>query len=788
MKTANAKLKRTFRIVISSILIVILVFTILISSIAKFLIEKYDEQYTGRQIKMGWVYVNPFTGHIHIRNLEIYESESLSELGKSNSVFFSVKELSANLALHKLFSKTIHISKLTLDQPKGTIIQNEKDFNFDDLIKKFTPKKAGMASSPFHLNILGIKIKNGEFHYWEKVIPVKYFIKDVNFESAGKYWNADTIAAKFSFLSGTGIGSAKGNFTINIKNQDYRVAAIVHKFDLKFMEQYLKDIVNYGNFGANLDADMKSIGNFNDAEGVTNTGRLEISDFHLGKNPEDDYLSFDKLVLAIKEMSPKNHIYIYDSVLLGHPYFKYERYDYLDNLQRMFGKNGANISVAKADPARFNLILKIADYIKVLAKNFFKSDYEINKLAIHAGILEFNDYSLTEKFSIEANPFYINADSVNRERKRVEVSFKSVTKPYGNISIALSTNPKDSSDFDIQYHLRSLPVSLFNPYLIAYTSFPLDGGTIELNGIWKVRNGILKSDNHLLVIDPCVTRRIKNKDTKWIPSPLIMSFIREGGNIIDYEIPITGNLKDPKFHLQDLVFDILGNIFVKPATIPYRAQVKFLENEIEKSLTLQWEMRQSSQTPNQEKFVNKMVDFLIKNPEASIVVYPIQYSEKEKEYIKFFEAKKKYFLLSKDKNAQFLSEEDSLKVDKMSIKDSSFVHFLNKQVDDTMLFTIQEKCYSYIGSSLINTRFIELNKEREDVFMAYFKKKNVESRVKIHTAESKIPYNGFSFFKIVYKGELPESLIKAYRKMNELNNIAPRNRFKKERKKNESMI
>jgi hypothetical protein len=64
----------------------------------------------------------------------------------------------------------------------------------------------------------------------------------------------------------------------------------------------------------------------------------------------------------------------------------------------------------------------------------------------------------------------------------------------------------------------------------------------------------------------------------------------------------------------------------------------------------------------------------------------------------------------------------------------------------------------------------------------------VESRVKIHTAESKTPYNGFSFFKIVYKGELPESLIKAYRQMNELNNIAPRNRFKKERKKNESMI
>ena len=47
--------------------------------------------------------------------------------------------------------------------------------------------------------------------------------------------------------------------------------------------------------------------------------------------------------------------------------------------------------------------------------------------------------------------------------------------------------------------------------------------------------------------------------------PLIMTFIRERGNVIDYEIPITGNLKDPKFHLSDVIFDLLGNIFVKPA-------------------------------------------------------------------------------------------------------------------------------------------------------------------------------------------------------------------------------
>ena len=183
-----------------------------------------------------------------------------------------------------------------------------------------------------------------------------------------------------------------------------------------------------------------------------------------------------------------------------------------------------------------------------------------------------------------------------------------------------------------------------------------------------------------------------------------------------------------------------------------------------------------------------MAEFLAKNPDASIAVYPKQYAEKEKEYIGFFEAKKKYFLRSEGKNARFLSEDDSIMVDKMSVKDSLFVHYLNKHNDDTMLFTIQDKCTVYIGSARINSGFNELTKARENSFILPFKNKAVENRVKIHAGENSIPYNGFSFYKITYNGELPESLIKANRKMNELNDEAPRKKYKKERKKNGNVL
>src|SRR5665647_3536072 len=563
-----SKFKKPLIVLFITITTLVVLAILFISPITKYLVEKYDTKYTGRQIKMDWAYVNPFTGYIHFSNVKIYELNS-------DSIFFSAHGVSANISLFKILSKTYEISDFTLNQPNGIITQSNKEYNFNDLIKIFSSQDSSkVAKAVSHINILNVKIIDGIFYYRDKQVPINYFIKKVNIESTGMHWDADTIAAKFSFLSGIDSGGMKGNFTINSKNKDYRLAIVVQKFDLDILEQYLSALTNYGNYTANLDADLNVKGNFKAAEDVTFSGLLAINDFHIGKNPKDDYASFDKLSLAIAELSPKNHKYLFDSLLLKHPYFKYEKYDNANNLQTMFAAKDSNnvvtkIPIAKLTATKFNLVLEIGNYIKKLSKNFFRSDYQIKRLAITDGDLKFNDYSLSEKFSMDFNPINIKADSVDKVHKRANIYIKSGIKPFGNISIALSLNPKDSSDFDLQYQMQKLPATLFNPYIISQTSYPIDRGTIELNGTWQVRNGNIQSKNHLLIIDPRASRRLKNKATSWIPIWLIMGFVRERGNVIDYEIPITGNLKNPKFHLHDVLFDVLKNIFVKPATIPY---------------------------------------------------------------------------------------------------------------------------------------------------------------------------------------------------------------------------
>jgi hypothetical protein len=766
--------KRTKKILIITAVVffsLILIIVITISPIAKRLVEKYDQKYTGRQIEIGWLYINPLTGYTHIRDLRIYEKDN-------KHVFFSAKGITVNVAVLKLLSKNYVIQKVVLNAPRARIIQNVDKFNFSDILDKFSEPKDTAKEETLRLSYKNLQIKNGEFHYIDKQIPINYFIKNVNFESKGKTWDVDTLSGKYSFLSGPGSGSIKGNFTFNFKSTDYSAAVQVDTFDLKIAEQYMQDIANFGKLRATLDANLRTSGNLNDSMRMASKGRIAINNLHFGKDENEDYFSFEKLVVNIREINMVKGIRDFDTVMIVRPEFTYERYDKLDNIQRMFGEKGANIDSAKADPSKFNLLLELADYMKMLSSTFKQDYFRVNKFIVQEANIQFTDYSLTEKFSMAFNPLTITADTIDKNNESIVIRANSKIQPYGSISATLSVNPKNTEYFDLNYQLKDIPASMFNPYLITYTSYPLDRGTIEFHGDWHVNNSVINSENHFVVLDPRVSEKVRKKDSKWIPMPLIMSFVRERGNVIDYKIPVKGNLKDPNFKIRDVITDLLKNIFVKPPSTPYIFDVRNTEDEVEKSLSIKWVMRTSKLLPNQEEFIEKMAEYLEENAEATITVNPMLYAEKEKEHILLFEAKKKYYAGKNNLDPNRIEEDDSLKIEKMSTKDSSFVRYLDAYVKDSTLFTIQEKCRVYLGEKFLINKFESLISKRKETFLSYFKENKTDDRIKIATADRTVPYNGFSFYKISYEGDMPDDLLEAYNKMEEFDNKNPRKIYK----------
>jgi hypothetical protein len=772
-------MKKTILIIAGTLAALIILLIVFISPLTKYILEKYDVKITGRELRMDWAYVNPFSGYIHLKDFRIYEKGS-------DTVFISTEDLSFRLNLKKLINGEPELTALTLSNPVARIVQFDKEHvNYQSLIDHFTADStADEDTSATRFTLQDIEITDGVIYYIDPSVPVNYFVKKFNFKSSGYRWDIDSLNGKFSFESGPGKGAVDGEFVIHLGTSGYRFGVRMHEFDLKIFEQYLKDLSNYGSLSANMDADVVATGNFHDVQDITARGFIAINEFHFGKTPEQDYAAFDKLLIQITELSPVHEKYMFDSVVLTRPYFVYEQYDKLNNIETMFGDNGSNIDARKSQGHTFNLILEVADYISELAKNFVKSYYKVNRLAVYRGSLEYNDYSVSERFSVGLDPLNITANSIDKNNQRIGFALNSGVKPFGALDVSIHVNPKDFNDFELNYKLDHFAAATLNPYIISSTSYPLDRGTIDVKGNWNVKNKMIRSNNHVIVIDPRVGGKDHSKETGWLPMKIVMSLIRERGNVIDYQIPIEGSLKNPKFHIHDILLDVVRNLFVKPPTTPYRMEVRSIENKLEKSFAIRWDTRRSELPSKEERYVNRIAEFLTEHPEASVSVYPMKYEEKEKEYITLFEARKRYYLARHKMEESALSQTDLNRIEKLSTRDSGFVRYLNRHADpDKLMFTTQDKSAYVVGSGRINKEYAKLLKERESGFMEYFRAKGVADRVKMEKGENTVPYNGFTIYRIRYKGLRPEDVTKAYRELQELNNKPPRDEYKEERRK-----
>ncbi|HLP12744.1 MAG TPA: DUF748 domain-containing protein [Flavobacteriales bacterium] len=764
------------RLLVTGIVLIVLFITVLLvsSPFARYFIQKYDKYYTGREITVESAYMNPFTGYVSFGGLKIYEANS-------DSVFFSSEQISANFTMLKMLVGTYEIEKIQLDKPKGYIIQDSlRHLNFRDWIIRWKPKVRKVKKEPVHFNIIDIEVNDGQFYYIEKSIPVNYNIKHVNLQSSGFRWYTDTVATKFSFEAGLGKGVAKGKFTVNTSNADYSMKVKVKEYELNFIEQYLQEFINYGDFTGSFDANIDATGNFKEAQDLVASGMLSLNNFHIGKNKHEDYASFSRLKFKVTKLSPRYHLYDFDSVLLENPYVKYEKYDYLDNVEMMFGKKGQNVGAVSSSRGSHNLIIQLAKYIEELARNFLKSNYRVNRFAVTNANFSFDDYSISEHFNIHTWPLTLTCDSADKDHKRVKVHLSSAIKPYGNLKIDASINPRDSSDFEFMFSLRNMPASLFNPYLVSYTSYPLNKGTVELTGIWNVLDGNIRANNSIQIIDARLARRIKNKDNKRFPVWLAMFLVRDNHNVISYQIPVSGNLRDPKFHWKDIIDDIIWNIVVKPPTTFKREHIKKVEGKIEKSKEIYWGMNSFELARSQEKFLDKMNRYLNENPSAVIAVQPFVYKQKESEHLLLFEAKKRFYMRS-HKLAR-ISSKDSFAILNMSIKDSLFKQFLTNGCKDKLLFTVQSKAMCIWGAT-VQVGLQKLQEKRVRTFLSLFDPA-VQKRVHFLKSKNTVPYNGFSVYEINYKGSLPEYLEKAYEKMEDLDNKSPRNAYRKFRRQN----
>lgn len=194
----------------------------------------------------------------------------------------------------------------------------------------------------------------------------------------------------------------------------------------------------------------------------------------------------------------------------------------------------------------------------------------IGSISIRNGAVTFQDASISPKVVLDIENIAVKYKQFSlSSRKPSPVDF-SATLQGRKISATGTVNPMASPlALNMILKLDDIGLDKFSPYTVKYIAYPVKTGSLNAYVKLKIQQNKLNAENKLLFEDFTLGERNAQSKAPSVPIKLGLSLMREPNGDISLTLPVTGNLKDPNFHLNQIITKTLVNIIVKAAVSPF---------------------------------------------------------------------------------------------------------------------------------------------------------------------------------------------------------------------------
>jgi len=117
--------------------------------------------------------------------------------------------------------------------------------------------------------------------------------------------------------------------------------------------------------------------------------------------------------------------------------------------------------------------------------------------------------------------------------------------------------------------IKGLSLSPFSPYSGKYLGRNISRGNLSLDLKYKVDGSQLAGENIAVIDDLDLGAAVDSPDAVSLPVGLVISLLKDLNNDIHLDLPVSGDLADPKFRLGRTILRMLGNLITKVVTAPF---------------------------------------------------------------------------------------------------------------------------------------------------------------------------------------------------------------------------
>ena len=514
------------------------------------------------------------TGKMTLRDIDLAD-ESSKSLWKVNKTEFEIASL-------KPFEASIHLSRVDIQSPEINMRRN-KDGTIDVFTlmgllagtkgqqeEAKTPAES-KDKKPMSLLVDTWQTKDGKVRFQDFMPhePVTVELKNAELEgrsiSLAKGSKGDL---QFSFLLGK-TGKVSGKGTIGFEPLAANLSLDVKGLGINAFQPYFTDKVRVYISSGNVNTSGALVLAQPEGKDMTAryTGKLLVTEFNAtDKESLDELLRWKTLSLEGLDVSYNPTRFSVKGVSLSDFFaaITIESDGTLNLHQLMVAEEAAKQE--EETPAKTSSAKEGASHEPTMPANV-----EIGGITLQGGTIKFTDRYIKPSYSANLTQIGGRVSSLSMKKDTVaEVEVRGKFNDYVPLEITGKVNPwKEHFFVDLTASSTNFELSPLSPYSGKYAGYTIDKGQLSFDLKYLIVQKKLESQNRILLDQFTFGDKVESPDATKLPVRLAIALLKDRKGQIKLDIPVSGNIDDPKFSIWKVVWQILGNLLAKAATSPF---------------------------------------------------------------------------------------------------------------------------------------------------------------------------------------------------------------------------
>lgn len=246
----------------------------------------------------------------------------------------------------------------------------------------------------------------------------------------------------------------------------------------------------------------------------------------------------------------------------------------------------------------------------------------IGRILITDAAADFADLSLPLPFSAQIaqlNGEVSTISTTSAEPSAIKLEGK--VDEFGLVRVGGAITPLNPpANTDIQVAFQNVDMPKFSAYSIPFAGREIANGRLDLDLGYKLKEGKLAGENNIVLRNFELGDDVDHPDAMNLPLGLAVALLKDPEGKIDIDLPVEGDLNDPKFRLGGVVLRALGNLITRIVTSPFTLLANLVGAEADELEVIVFDPGRSDLSPPELEKAMKIAEALTLRPELALQV------------------------------------------------------------------------------------------------------------------------------------------------------------------------